>query len=167
MKVFFLSVLIFFFACFTIDRASAQSKKNLHFAKVSTFSGKTARGILYSADGKGLYLVRRIGDSSVFVSSAQIREIRLRRNAKTNTGTTIGFLTGLAAGTGAAVALNSDDRLQNTLNVVGAVLLTFTTTAIAGAISSRPDEVIQINGRTEDYLQTLNRIKTFTPRLNP
>lgn len=167
MKTSILSAFLLLFAIFSSKSTSAQSNKNLHSAKVYTLNSKTWRGILTSADEKGIYLVRKLGDSSVFVNATQIKEIKLRRKGKSSTGTTIGFLTGLAAGTGGVIALHSQDRLENTLSVVGAVLLTFTTTAIGGAIASQPDEVIVINGRSEDYLQSLTRIKSFTPALNP
>ncbi|MFD2163952.1 hypothetical protein ACFSJU_16200 [Paradesertivirga mongoliensis] len=145
-----------------VEPSVAQSKKSVYVAKVYTMDNKVVRGILNSADDKGLYLVRRLGDSAQFVNAAAIKEIKLRRKSKTNTGTTIGFLAGIAAGTGMVIALHNDDRLENTLRVVGGVLLTFTTTAIAGAISSHPDEVVHINGRTEDYLQSLSLIRSFT-----
>lgn len=145
-----------------VEPSVAQSKRNVYVAKVYTMDNKVLRGILNSADDKGLYLVRRLGDSTQFVNSSLIKEIKLRRKSKTNTGTTIGFLAGIAAGTGMVIALHNDDRLENTLRIVGGVLLTFTTTAIAGAISSHPDEVVHINGRTEDYLQSLSLIRSFT-----
>ena len=99
----------------------------------------------------------------MFINALQIKELKLRRKSKASTGTTIGFLSGLAAGTGMVIALHNNDRVENAARTVGAVLFTFTTTAIAGAISSKPDEVIKINGRSEDYLQTLQHIQSFTP----
>lgn len=165
MRATLLPAFVFFtlITLFRCDSLFAQSQSNLHFAKVYTLDQKVFRGILSAADDRGVYLVRKLGDSSVFVNASQIKEIKLRKRAKAGTGTTIGFLSGLAAGTGLVVALHNDDRLQNAMRTVGAVLLTFTTTAIAGAIASKPDEIIQINGRNEDFLQSLNHIKSFTP----
>jgi hypothetical protein len=60
--------------------------------------------------------------------------------------------------------MHTDDKLENTLRGVGVVLVTFTTSAIGGVVSSGYNEVIRVNGRNEDYLQVLNRIQSFIPK---
>ncbi|MBC8052689.1 MAG: hypothetical protein H7Y13_06465 [Sphingobacteriaceae bacterium] len=155
--------LIFFLISFRTTAVSAQSKRNVHSAKVYTQDRKIIRGILTSANDKGVFLLKRKEKMPTLIEVYQIREIQLRRKSKAGTGTTIGFLTGLAASTGAVVALHNEDRKENALRLLGGVLFTFSTTAIGGAISSKPDEVILINGRNEDYLQNLNKLKSFTP----
>ena len=158
--IFFLT----FLTLIGLNSLSAQSRQKRYVAKVYTLDRRIFQGILESADDKGIYLTRKIGDTSQFINALQIREIKLRAKGKSGTGTLIGFISGLAIGGGTAVALQNDDKLQNTLITVGAVLFTFTTTAIGGAISSRPDEVIHLSGRIEDYLQRLQHIKSFAPK---
>jgi hypothetical protein len=133
MKVFIKSTftLILLVSLLT-GKSFAQSKKNLHLFKIYTLDRKISRGILDSVDNNGLYLVKRIGRPRTFISANQIKTIKLRRKSKASTGTTIGFLTGLAAGTGAAIALHNDDRVENAIRTVSAVLFTFATTAVAG-----------------------------------
>ncbi|MGV3507713.1 MAG: hypothetical protein ACO1N7_00385 [Sphingobacteriaceae bacterium] len=151
---------------FGINSLSAQTKQKRYVAKVYTLDRKRVQGILESADDKGLYLSSKRSKTPILVSAQQIKEIKLRRKGKSGTGTTIGFLSGLAIGGGAVAALHNDDRLENNLRIVGGVVFTFITTAIGGAISSRPDEVIKINGRTEDYLQSLKHLQSLTPQVN-
>jgi hypothetical protein len=150
-----------FFSVFGMNAGYAQKAKK-YSAKVYTLNNRTYQGILQSVNENGLYLKRSSRDTATFVSVNQIRQIKLRRKGKTSTGTTIGFLTGLAAGTAAVVALHNDDKLENTIRIVGAAVFTFATTAIGGAIASRPDEVIKIYGRTEDYLQVLGHLKSLS-----
>jgi hypothetical protein len=139
------------------------AKEKTYTVKVYTVENKITKGTLSSVDEKGVYVIQRTGDRPIFIDALQIKEIKLRRKGKSGTGTTIGFVTGLAIGIGSVVALNSDDQLENTLHDVGAAVFTFLTTAIGGAIGSRYDETISVNGRTEDYLQALQRLKGFAP----
>ena len=140
----------------------AQSKTKPHVAKVYTMDDKRYDGTLESVNDKGVYLSSRVGDSSRFISAQQIREIKLRRKGKAGTGTAIGFFSGLAIGAGAVVALHNDDKLENNLRLVSAAVFTFITSAIGGAISSKPDEVIKINGRYEDYMQVIQHLKSLS-----
>ena len=145
-----------------VNGLSAQTKQKPYTAKVYTSNNRLVRGTLQSADDKGVYLSGRRGDTATFVNALQIKEIKLRRKNKSGTGSTIGFLFGAAAGVGAYIALDNGDKLENTIRALSGVLFTFTTTAIGGAISSRPDEVIHINGRNEDYLQVLQHLQSLS-----
>ncbi len=169
MKTNLLSLLALTIALTFICSSSlkAQTGKKSYTAKVYTLDNKKVKGILLAADDKGIYLSGRSSKAEskqIFITALQIREIKLRRKNKVGTGSTIGLLAGLAIGGGAYAALHSDDKLENTLHAVGAVLVTFTTSAIGGAVSSGYSEAIQINGRNEDYLQVLNRIQSFIPK---
>lgn len=145
-----------------IHKVTAKEKR--YSVKVYGMDKNISRGILESADEKGVYLVRKIGAVPVFINAANIKQIKLRRLSKSGTGTAIGFATGLAVGVAAVVALHSDDNLENTLHAVGGGLFTFLTTAIGGSIGSRYDESILVNGRAEDYLQTLTHLQSFAPK---
>lgn len=151
---------------FGIGSLSAQTKKKRYVAKVYTLERRKFQGILESADDKGLYLARKIGDTSMFISANQIREIKLRRKGKSGVGTALGFFSGAVISGAAVIALRNDSKLENNLHAVGAVVFTFITSAIGGAISSKPDEVIKINGRNEDYLQVLKHLQSLTPQVN-
>jgi hypothetical protein len=169
MKTYLLSLFALTFALTLIcsNSLKAQTGTKSYTAKVYTLENKKVRGVLVAADDKGIYLLGKSGraDSKPdFISASQIREIKLRRKNKVGTGTTIGLLTGLAIGGGAYAALHTDDKLENTLHGVGAVLVMFTTSAIGGAVSSGYSEAIQINGRNEEYRNVLNRIQSFIPK---
>lgn len=143
---------------------SVTAKEKRYSVKVYSMDNKISKGILQSADAKGIYLVGKTGAKPTFIPSLNIKQIKLRRLGKSGTGTAIGFATGLVVGVAAVVALHSDDNLENTLHAVGGGLFTFLTTAIGGSIGSRYDETVVINGRDEDYLQTLTRLQSFFPK---
>lgn len=140
------------------------AKGKRYSVKVYGMDKKISRGILQSADEKGIYLVRKTGTVPAFIAATDIKQIELRRLGKSGTGTAIGFGTGLAASVAAMGLLHSTDNTENVLHAVGGGVFTFLTTAIGGSIGSRYDESILINGRNEDYLQTLSRLQGFTPK---
>jgi len=141
---------------------SAQTKPKQYVAKVYTLDRKAVQGILQSANNQGIFIVRKVGDTSTFINALQIKQIKIRKKGKAGTGTAIGFFTGLAIGAGTAIALHSDDKLDNNVVSVGAVLFTFVTTAVGGAIASRPEDVILVNGNIEEYSLTLQKLQSYS-----
>ncbi|MBC7914013.1 MAG: hypothetical protein H7Y07_07815 [Pyrinomonadaceae bacterium] len=145
---------------------SANAKEKRYTIKVYGMDNKITKGTLESVDEQGVYVFQKVGIAPVFINALQIKEIKLRKKGKAGIGTTIGFITGLAIGTAAVLTLQNDDKLENTLHIVGGGLFTFLSTAIGGAIGSKYSESFLIQGRTEDYLQTLQKLKSFTPAVN-
>jgi len=155
----FFTVLLFFI----IGIFSASAKEKAYTVKVYGTDNKVKHGTLKSVTDKGIYILNRTSKEEIFLPATEIRQIKLRRKGKSGTGTTIGFFSGLAVGAAGIAALHSDDKLKNTSYAVGAVLFTFISTAVGGAIGSAYDETVTINGKNEDYLQTLERLKSFAP----
>lgn len=156
-------VSVFLLIAFQPAKLEAQTRQKYYNVKVYTLDKKVVRGVLNSVDDTGVYLMKRKNNVPEQISPVSIKLIKLTRKSKSSTGSLIGFLSGAAISTGTILSLDMKDK-YDVIRIAGGVLFTFTTTAIGGAISSRPDEVIHINGRTEDYLQNLNRLKTFTPK---
>lgn len=141
---------------------SAQTKPKQYVAKVYTLDRKAVQGILQSADNQGIFIIRKTGDTTTFINALQIRQIKLRKKGKAGRGTAIGFFSGLAIGAGTAIALHSDDKLNNSLFSVGAVLFTFATTAVGGAIASRPEDIILLNGNANEYAMALQKLQSYS-----
>lgn len=141
---------------------SAQTKSKQYVAKIYTLDRKVVQGILKSANNEGISIVKKVGDTPIFISALQIKRINIRKKGKAGTGTTIGFFSGLALGAGTAIALHSDDKVKNNITSVGAVLFTFATTAIGGAITSKPEAVIWVNGIADEYSLTLRKLQSYS-----
>ena len=159
--LFYIFLLSLSINIFSIQTSFAKEKR--YSIKVYGMDNKIKKGVLESVDDKGIYVVPKIGGTPYFIESTQIKLLKLRRKNKSGTGSTIGFALGIGAGVSGYTALNGNDNLVNTLYAVSGVVVTYFMTAIGGAIGSQYDETFQINGRSEDYLQTLQTLKSFTP----
>ncbi len=146
---------------FAVNVASAQKKNKQYTSKVYLTSNKVERGVLQSADEKGIYILDR-RDSTHFIDLSQIAVLKLRPKKAASRGAVIGLLTGLAIGATATYFIEPDDALERTVSAVGTAGLSFASMAIGGSIGSRARETFQINGNRQDFLQHLQQIKSFS-----
>ena len=156
----FLVILMIFIA--SAGRLSAQEAQKYYAVKVYTVDNKIFRGVLKSADEKGVYLQTKSGGKELFIDKSNLRSLNLRPRKASTTGVIVGGLTGLVIGAGATLLFGPDDATEKAVSAVGTAGLTFIGAAIGGSIGSRSKEIITINGKTEDYSQNLARIRSFS-----
>ena len=142
--------------------ASAVGKGKLYAIKVYTTDQKVHRGVIKSADEKGIYLASRTGGKELFIDKSTIAHINARPKKAASTGLILGAAIGLIGGGTAVILSKPDDATETAIAAVGTAGLTFIGAALGGSIGSKSTEKIHINGSAESYNQNLSRIKSLS-----